>query len=160
MLFTDVQRSVRLNMNVHQKEKTIGLLFEEMKGITIEGNGATLMFHGKMTMIAFVHCQQIKLKNLKFDFQRPGGTEMTYTQIDKDGVEVKIHQDSYYEIVDNKIHLYGEGWRSNKNHCIEYDPNNDHFSTAKAGTYWQRHPQQTLHQVLYTSRLHLILSLR
>lgn len=109
------------------KEKTIGLLFEEMKGITIEGNGATLMFHGKMTMIAFVHCQQIKLKNLKFDFQRPGGTEMTYTQIDKDGVEVKIHQDSYYEIVDNKIHLYGEGWRSNKNHCIEYDPNNDHF---------------------------------
>ena len=30
-------------INVHQKEKTIGLLFEEMKGITIEGNGATLI---------------------------------------------------------------------------------------------------------------------
>lgn len=39
--------------------------FEEMKGITIEGNGATLMFHGKMTMIAFVHCQQIKFKESK-----------------------------------------------------------------------------------------------
>ena len=50
-----------------------------------------------------------KLKNLNLIFNVRWVQKMTYTQIDKDGVEVKIHQDSYYEIVDNKIHLYGEG---------------------------------------------------
>lgn len=109
------------------KEKTIGLLFEGMKGVTVEGNGAALVFHGKMTTVALEHCQRMKLKNFSIDFQRPGGSEMTYTKIDENGVEVKLHRDSYYEISDGRLHLYGEGWRSNRNHCIEYSPDNGHF---------------------------------
>lgn len=109
------------------KIKTIGLLFEGMEELTIEGNGATLMFHGKMTMIAFAHCKQIKLHNLYFDFERPGGSEITYTKVDSTGIEVTLHRDSRYEIANGLINLYGEGWRSNKNHCIEYDPETEHF---------------------------------
>ncbi|WP_455674691.1 alpha-1,3-galactosidase-related protein [Phocaeicola sp.] len=109
------------------KVKTIGILFENMEGLTIEGNNATLMFHGKMTMIAFAHCKQMKLNNLHIDFERPGGSEITYTKVDSQGVEVALHRDSRYEIADGQIHLYGEGWRSNKNHCIQYDPENEHF---------------------------------
>lgn len=109
------------------KIKTIGMLFEDMDGLTIEGNGATLMFHGKMTMIAFEHCQQMKLHDLHIDFERPGGSEMTYTKVTPQQVEVRMHPDSRYEIADGRIHLYGEGWRSNKNHCIEYDPESGHF---------------------------------
>lgn len=109
------------------KIKTIGLLFEDMEGLTIEGNDATLMFHGKMTMIAFAHCKQIKLHNLHFDFERPGGSEITYTKAGPTGVEIRLHKDSRYEIANGRIHLYGEGWRSNKNHCIEYDPDTEYF---------------------------------
>lgn len=109
------------------KVKTIGLFFEEMDGLTIEGNGATLMFHGKMTMIAFAHCKRMILKDIHLDFERPGGSEMTYTKADAEGVEVVFHKDSRYEIVDGKIHLYGEGWRSNRIHCIEYDPKTEFF---------------------------------
>lgn len=109
------------------KIKTIGLLFEDMEGLTIEGNDATFMFHGKMTMIAFVHCKHMKLHNLHFDFERPGGSEITYTKADSTGVEIRLHKDSRYEIANGRIHLYGEGWRSNKNHCIEYDPDTEYF---------------------------------
>lgn len=109
------------------KMKTIGLLFEEMEGLTVEGNGATWMFHGKMTMVALAHCRQMTLKNLHVDAERPGGSELTYTRVDGRGVEVRFHPDSRYEVADGKIHLYGEGWRSNRIHCIEYDPQNEHF---------------------------------
>ncbi len=109
------------------KVKTIGLFFEEMQGLTVEGNDATLMFHGKMTMIAFAHSKQMKLRNLHIDFERPGGSEITYTRVDDNGVEVSLHRDSRYEIENGKIHLYGEGWCSSRNHCIEYDPENKHF---------------------------------
>ncbi len=117
------------------KVKTIGLFFEEVEGLTIEGNDATLMFHGKMTMIAMAHCRQIELKNLHLDAERPGGSEMTYTRVDGQGVEVDFHRDSRYQIADGKIHLYGEGWRSNRTHCIEYDPQSEHFFYSQG---WNR----------------------
>lgn len=109
------------------KVKTIGLMFEEMKELTIEGNGATLMFHGKMVTIAFEHCTDMKLHNLFVDFERPAGSEMRYTQVDAQAVEVTMHRDTRYEITNGKISLYGEGWRSNKNHCIEYNPEVETF---------------------------------
>lgn len=109
------------------KIKTIGLLFEEMGGLTIEGNGATLMFHGKMTMIAIAHCKQMRLRNLHVDFERPGGSEVTYTKVEDKNVEVALHRNSHYEIANGRINLFGEGWRSNRNHCIEYDPESEHF---------------------------------
>lgn len=109
------------------KVKVIGLFWEDMEGLTVEGNGATLMFHGKMTMVALAHCRQMKLRNLHIDAERPGGSEMTYTRVDGQGVEVTFHRDSRYEVADGKIHLYGEGWRSNRTHCIEYDPQDEHF---------------------------------
>lgn len=109
------------------KIKTVGLLFENMEGLTIEGNDALLMFHGKMIMVAFDHCKGMKLHNIHLDFERPSASEFTYTQADGNGVEVKMHRDVRYEIADGKIHLFGEGWRSNLNHCIEHDVTNDHF---------------------------------
>lgn len=117
------------------KIKTIGLFFEDMEGLTIEGNDATLMFHGKMTLLSFAHCRQMRLQNIHLDFERPGGSEITYTRVDKAGVEVSIHRDARYEIADGKIYLYGEGWRSNRNHCIEYDPENQHFFYSQG---WNR----------------------
>lgn len=117
------------------KIKTIGLFFEDMEGLTIEGNDATLMFHGKMTLLSFAHCRQMRLQNIHLDFARPGGSEITYTRVDEAGVEVSIHRDARYEIADGKIHLYGEGWRSNRNHCIEYDPENQHFFYSQG---WNR----------------------
>lgn len=109
------------------KTKTVGLLLEGMRDFVIEGSGATLMFHGKMTMVALNSCRNVVLRNLHFDFERPGGSELTYTDVDEDGVEVALHRDSRYEIVDGRIRLYGEGWQSEKIHCIEYDPSTEHF---------------------------------
>ena len=109
------------------KTKTVGLLLEGMRDFVIEGSGATLMFHGKMTMVALDSCRNVILRNLHFDFERPGGSELTYTDVDENGVEVALHRDSRYEIVDGRIRLYGEGWQSEKIHCIEYDPSTEHF---------------------------------
>lgn len=104
------------------KVKTIGLLFEEMKNLTVEGNGATLMFHGKMTTVALERCENLIFKDLHVDFERPAGSEMTFTRAEGDEVEVSVHRDTRYEIVNGRMNLFGEGWRSNKNHCIEYNP--------------------------------------
>jgi hypothetical protein len=109
------------------KIKTVGLLFENIQNLKVEGNGALLMFHGKMTTIALDHCQDIKLEELHVDFERPAGSELRYIAVNKNYVDVAVHRDTNYEIVDGKINLYGEGWRSNKNHCIEYNQETESF---------------------------------
>ena len=114
------------------KIKTIGMFFEDMEGLTIEGNDATLMFHGKVTMLAFEHCKKMTLQNIHIDFERPGGSELTLTQINEKGVVAKFHPDSRYAIKDGKITLYGEGWRTNIPHCIEYNPTTEHFYYSQA----------------------------
>lgn len=103
------------------KTKTLGILLDDMHDFTVEGSGATLMFHGKMTMVALDRCRNIVLRNLHFDFERPGGSELTYTKVDGRGVEVALHRDSRYELVDRRIRLIGEGWQTEKIHCIEHD---------------------------------------
>lgn len=109
------------------KTKTVGLLLEHVGDLTIEGNGATLMFHGKMTMLALDDCENIVLRDLNFDFERPGGSEIAYVRTEAGATEVRLHRDSRYEVADGRIHLFGEGWRSDRNHCIEYDPDTERF---------------------------------
>lgn len=68
------------------------------------------------------------IQDIRVDFERPAGSELTYTKVDDQGVEVSIHRDTRYDIVNGKLSLYGEGWRSNQNHCIEYNPELETFS--------------------------------
>lgn len=114
------------------KVKTFGVLFEDMDGLTVEGNGSTLMFHGKQTMISFMHCKNMMLRNLHIDFERPGGSELTISKVDENGVEVAFHRDSRYVINNGRIYLIGEGWKTNKPHCIEYNPKSERFFYSAA----------------------------
>ena len=114
------------------KVKTIGLLFDGLKDLEIAGNGALLMYHGKMIMMAFDQCKGIRVHSLTTDFERPTASEIEYIKVGADGVDVRFHRDSRYDIQDGKLSLIGEGWKSNLNHCIEFDKDT-HFSTYSGG---------------------------
>lgn len=116
------------------KIKTIGLLFKDMENLTIEGNGSVLMYHGKMITMVFDHCKNIRLQNISTDFQRPTASEICYTRIEKDGVVVTLHPDSWYEIRKGRINIFGEGWKSNLIHCNEFDAENE---TSRYSTGWK-----------------------
>ena len=47
------------------------LYLDGKKNITIEGNGATLLVHGKMTPLLFNNCENITIKNLTIDYACP-----------------------------------------------------------------------------------------
>lgn len=91
------------------KIKTIGLLFNKMRNLKVEGNGALLMFHGKMTTIVLDSCQNVTLEGLSVDFERPAGSELHYEYVGENYVDVSVHRDTKYEIVNGKLNLYGEG---------------------------------------------------
>lgn len=126
------------------KIKTIGLLFEDIQHLKIEGNGALLMFHGEMTTIAVENCQDIRFHNLHVDFERPAGSELKYTHVKEGAVEIEVHPDTRYEIVDGRMNLYGEGWKCNINQCIEYDHEFETFKYTEGWNVLSQAPAQEI----------------
>ncbi len=111
------------------KTKTIGLLIEDQHNLTIEGNGAELIFHGKQTMIAIIHSSGIKMRNLHIDCERPGASEMLIEKVDSANVYLRFNKSSWYEISpEGKLELIGEGWKTEHPHCIEYDAETGHMT--------------------------------
>lgn len=111
------------------KIKTIGLLLEDQHDLTIEGNGAELIFHGRQTMIAVIRSSGITLRNLHVDCERPGISEMAVEKVGEAEVLLRFDGSSWYEITpEGRLSLVGEGWRTEVPHCIEYDPRTGHMS--------------------------------
>lgn len=95
------------------KVKSIGLLFENKKNITIEGNGSLFVFHGKMTCWAIDKSENVKVQNISVDFERPTMSEMTFLEVYPHSIIAAIHPDSKYAVIDNKLNWYGEKWGMN-----------------------------------------------
>lgn len=104
------------------KVKTIGILLENKSNITLEGNGTLLVAHGKMVHLAIDHSRNIRVKGLRFDYERPTMSEMTVTAVSKETVEARVHRDSRYAISDGRLVWYGEGWKAKDHHVIRYVP--------------------------------------
>lgn len=104
------------------KLKKVGLLFEGMENLTVEGNGALLMFHGKMITWAMDRCRNMTLQHLDVDFERPSMSEMTILSAADSTVNVSVNPDSRYEIAGGQLRWYGEGWGMRHFHAIRVRP--------------------------------------
>ena len=106
---------------VPDKLKTIGLFFENFKGLTIEGNGAEFVFHGKMITWLFDHCEDIALRNISVDFERPSMSEMTLETVAPDMVVAAVHRDSRFAVINGRLEWYGERWGMKQFHAVLAD---------------------------------------
>lgn len=87
--------------------KTIGILLEDMKDVTIEGNDSLFMFHGKMTVLSTIDCENITFQDFDFDFQVPTVIDVTVEETGNDGNKdyavVYVPECYEYEIDGNNI---------------------------------------------------------
>lgn len=103
------------------KVKNIGFLFENFKNLTIEGNNTLVVLHGKMVSFAILNSENVRLKNIRFDYERPTISELTISSVSPDSIETIIHPDSRYFIDNGQIGFYGEGWKSKSYHAILFE---------------------------------------
>ncbi len=103
------------------KTRTIGMLFKNARNLTLEGNGALFVFHGKMTTILLDRCENVTLQNIHVDFERPTMSEMRYARVSDGAVELDIHRDARYAIRDGRLEWFGEGWKTTHFHAVEFD---------------------------------------
>lgn len=95
-------------------ERFCAIYLEGKSGITIDGNGAVVMIHGKMTPFIFCRCSNIVLKNICFDHYRPTMSEFTVTDSAPGYAEVRINDEYLYRTDGTTLWWRGENNRNGK----------------------------------------------
>ncbi|ACT01641.1 right-handed parallel beta-helix repeat-containing protein [Paenibacillus sp. JDR-2] len=90
--------------------RTIALLMKGLRNFTLEGNGSLFVIHGKQTMLLLDGCENMEIRNLRFDYARPTVTEMTVERCGEYELDVRVHPDSQYKLEDGRLTWVGEGW--------------------------------------------------
>ena len=84
------------------------------KNVTVDGNGATVLVHGKMTPLLFDKCENITVKNLTVDYACPTMTEFTVLS-NNDGVcDIRINPDCRFRVEGNELYWCGENGADGK----------------------------------------------
>ena len=104
------------------KVKSIAFLFEDCQNITLDGNNTFVVLHGKMVSFAILNSNNIKIRNIRFDYERPTMSELTIKSVTDHSVEAEIHPDSKYLIDNGRIIFYDEGWKTKSHHTIVFEP--------------------------------------
>lgn len=102
--------------------KTIGILLQGMRNVTLDGNGSLFIFHGKQTMIVVDGCEEVVIRNLHLDFEQPTVAEMTVEGIGAGFLDVVVHKDSRCVVENGVLTWVGEGWRFRDGPMQEYNP--------------------------------------
>ncbi len=114
-------------------QRNVAIYLKNKKNIVIDGNGATIMIHGKMTPFLFDNCENITVKNLEVDYYCPTMSEFTVLENNNGLCKIKINDECLYEVKRNNLIFKGEtglngkpywkhGYIANKRHYKLLDP--------------------------------------
>lgn len=117
--------------------KKVGIALEDMKNLTLDGQGSEFVFHGRMLPVSLLRSENCLLKNFSIDFENPHIAQVKIVENDpQDGivfepapwVDYRIAKDSIFE-------AYGEGWTMRHSWGIAFDGDAKHlvYNTSDIG---------------------------
>lgn len=90
------------------------VFLEKKKNITIDGCGATILVHGKMTPFLFSKCENIMIKNLTIDYACPTMTEFKILSSNNGVCEIEINPDCLFRVKGKDLFWLGEMGKDGK----------------------------------------------
>ena len=104
--------------------KQVGMALEDWKGLTLEGEGAELVFHGRMLPISMLRSTGCTLRNFSIDFAQPHITQATVVENDTIQGELTLEIASWvqYEVKQDTFYVSGEGWKKVPSSAIAFEP--------------------------------------
>ncbi len=92
---------------------TIGIDLQNMRNITLEGNGSEFIFHGRKMQIANIDsCTNVILRDFSIDWDRPYISQATIVNASNSFLDVEIDKEEYPFVIENgKIQFIGEDWK-------------------------------------------------
>ncbi len=92
--------------------KKVGLALEDMRRLTLDGGGASFVFHGRMLPVSLLRSEGCTLKNFSIDFANPHIAQVEIVKNDpREGITFKPAPWVKYRISkDSVFEAYGDDW--------------------------------------------------
>src|SRR5690554_6163640 len=92
--------------------KKVGIALENLRNVTIDGNGSEFVFHGRMIPISLLNSENITLKNFSIDFELPALRQLNVLDVNADNDELisEIYPSGNYRIEDGRLIIVGESF--------------------------------------------------
>ena len=103
--------------------KQVGIALEEFSNLTLDGNGASFLFHGRMLPISLLNSTNTTLKDFSVDFVTPHIAQVqVIDNKGEEGLVVRVAPWVNYRITDKGVfETYGEGWTAQQTIGIAFD---------------------------------------
>lgn len=117
--------------------KKVGIALEDMKNLTLDGQGSEFVFHGRMLPVSLLRSENCLLKNFSIDFENPHIAQVKIVENDpQDGIVFEPAPWVDYRIAKDYIfEAYGEGWTMRHSWGIAFDGDTKHlvYNTSDIG---------------------------
>lgn len=118
--------------------KKIGLALEGFHHLTLDGQGAELVFHGRMLPLALVNSAHCTLQNFRIDFAHPHIAQIKVVENSPvDGLTFEVAPWVNYRITkDSVFETYGEGWTARQGVGIAFEEKTKHLVYQTSDLYY------------------------
>lgn len=131
------EREYYISNHDQTNPKKVGLALEDMKNLTVDGQGAELIFHGRMLPVSLLRSENCTLKNLHIDFENPHISQVKVIENDpQKGIVFEPAQWVKYRITkDQFFETFGEGWTMRHNYGIAFEGDTKHLVYNTSDVY-------------------------
>lgn len=122
------QKSYFISNHDQDRSKYIGICVEGFQNLTIEGNGADIICHGRMLPIALVNSDNCTIRDISIDFAEPHITQVTVTDNGPDGITFETAPWTNVRINKaGKLEAFGHGWSNSPFMGMAFEPDTKHI---------------------------------
>ena len=131
------EREYYISNHDQTNPKKVGLALEDMKNLTVDGQGAELIFHGRMLPVSLLRSENCTLKNLHIDFENPHISQVKIIENDpQKGIVFEPAQWVKYRITkDQFFETFGDGWTMRHNYGIAFEGDTKHLVYNTSDVY-------------------------
>ena len=131
------EREYYISNHDQTNPKKVGLALEDMKNLTVDGQGAELIFHGRMLPVSLLRSENCTLKNLHIDFENPHISQVRVIENDpQKGIVFEPAQWVKYRITkDGFFETFGDGWTMRHNYGIAFEGDTKHLVYNTSDVY-------------------------
>jgi hypothetical protein len=102
--------------------KRVAFLLDGFEGLTIDGQGAELVFHGGISPFVIAHSHGITLRNLAVDWAESCVVEADVQAVEGQQVTLAVRPECRYRIANGRLRMGAADWETSTGGYIELDP--------------------------------------
>lgn len=139
---TELEREYYISNHDQSNPKKVGIALEGLENLTLDGQGADFIFHGRMLPLSVIDCKNCSFENFSIDFENPHITQMKVVANDTANGKITFEIAPWvkYKIENNTFIAYGDEWEHTPQACIAFDGETHHivFNTSDLGVNFKK----------------------